>query len=53
MKIKYKNIRGKLIKKDRPCYECCFSSLINCVPLTMYKCTRNIFKKDKAQIFKL
>ena len=53
MKIEYKNIKGKLIKKDLPCLDCCFSCLTKCIPLTMYKCTHNIFKEERTQIFKL
>ena len=51
MKIEYKNIRGKLIKKDLPCYACCFYPT-DCVPYPV-RCDRRIFKEEKTQIFNL
>jgi hypothetical protein len=53
MKVEYKNIIGQLVDKNLPCRECCFSCLIDCIPYTMHRCNRHIFKEARTQIFEL
>ena len=53
MKAEYKNITGIAIK-GYYCDECCFVCLAwDCIPITLHRCVRHIFKESDTQIFKL
>lgn len=53
MKVEYKNITGSVVKGDYPCSMCCFSNLLWCLPYTIHRCYKHIFKDSNTQIFKL
>ena len=53
MKAEYKNITGTAIKGYH-CDECCFVCLAwDCIPITLHRCYKHIFKESNTQIFKL
>jgi hypothetical protein len=54
MKIEYKNIIGTDVNGVYFCDECCFACLAwDCIPYTLHRCVKHIFKESNTQIFNL